>query len=167
MIEQDEQHQHRQTQDDGQRHVRFAHGEDAAEHIVVHVRGHARGAGDDQDADGEGGGAHGGDGRVAVPAGVVRHPQQQKRRQNNYRDGEPQRRHTQGHGDGQCAEGNVAQAVADHGVPFQHQGHAQQSGAQAHQHTGDQRPLHEGEGKHGENIHGSTSRKRRPWGEAR
>ena len=73
--------------------------------------------------------------------GWLGHPQQEERRQNDHRDGEVQRRHPQRHGDGQRTEGDVAQAVADHGVPLQHQRNAQQRGAQAHQHTGDQRPV--------------------------
>ena len=66
------------------------------------------------------------------------------------------------------AKGDMAEAVADHGVPLQHQGHPQQGGAQVHQHTGDEGSLHKGIRKHLQKIHdSSSSRKRRPWGLAR
>ena len=73
----------------------------------------------------------------------------------------------QGHGDGQGAEGDVAEAIADHGVPLQYQGDPQQRGAEAYQRPGDQGPLHKGIGQHQGQAHSSTSRNRRPWGEAR
>ena len=148
MVEQHEQGQHRKGQYRRQGHIRPRHGQDAAEHVVVHIRGHAAGAGDDDDADGQGRRTHDGNGRVAVPAGIGGQPQQ-------------------GHCDGQGAEGDVAEAIADHGVPLQYQGDPQQRGAEAYQRPGDQGPLHKGIGQHQGQAHSSTSRNRRPWGEAR
>ena len=61
---------------------------------------------------------------AAVPVGMAGHPKQEKCRQNDHRNGKIQRRYPQRHGDGQRTEGDVAQAVADHGVPFQNQRNA-------------------------------------------
>lgn len=54
----------------------------------------------------------------------------------------------------------MAEAVADHGIALEHQGDAQQRGAQADQYAGDEGPLHEGIGKHLQDDHDSASRKR-------
>ena len=167
MVEQHEQGQHRKGQYRRQGHIRPRHGQDAAEHVVVHIRGHAAGAGDDDDADGQGRRTHDGDGRVAVPAGIGGQPQQEERREDHHGDGEVEGSEPQGHGDGQGAEGDVAEAIADHGVPLQYQGDSQQRGAEAYQRPGDQGPLHKGIGQHQGQAHSSTSRNRRPWGEAR
>ena len=58
----------------------------------------------------------------------------------------------------------MAQPVANHGVTLQHQGHPQKGAAKGQQRPCQQRPLHKGPGKHGQDIHHSASRKRRPWG---
>ncbi|CAN4018819.1 Ion-translocating oxidoreductase complex subunit G, partial [Dysosmobacter welbionis] len=118
VVEQHEQGQHRKGQYRRQGHIRPRHGQDAAEHVVVHIRGHAAGAGDDDDADGQGRRTHDGDGRVAVPAGIGGQPQQEERREDHHGDGEVEGSEPQGHGDGQGAEGDVAEAIADHGVPL-------------------------------------------------
>ena len=168
MVKQQIQRQHRHRQHHGQRHVALRHGQHAAEHIVVHIRGHAGGAGNHQNTDGQRRRADGGNGGVAVPMGMACHPQQEKGCQNHHGDGEVQGCNPQRHGNRQRAEGDMAQPVADHGVALQHQRDAQQRGAQAYQNPGSQCPLHKGIGKHLQNIHdSSSSRKRRPWGLAK
>ena len=124
MVKKQVQRQHRYRQDHGQGHVSLCHGQHTAEHIVVHIGGHAGGPGDHQNTDGQRRSADGGDGGITVPVRMAGHPQQEERRQNDHRNGKIQRRYPQRHGDGQRTEGDVAQAIADHGVPFQDQRNA-------------------------------------------
>ena len=148
VVKQHEQQQHRRRQSGAEGHVRPVHGQNGAEHIAVHVRGHAGGQAGDNDAGSQGRGGHHGNGGIGPHAAVFRQPQQAQGRQDHHRDGYRQRGPAAGHGDGQGPEGHMAQAVADHGIPLEHQGHPQQRRAQGHQNAHHEGPDDEGIGKH-------------------
>ena len=62
-----------------------------------------------------------------------------------------------GYGDGKCAEGHMAETVADHGVALQHQRHAQKGSAQCHQDTHHEGAEDEGIGEHFKQQHHTPS----------
>ena len=148
MVKQHVQHQHRRRHPYGQRHVGAVQRQDGAEHKAVHIGGHAGGEAGDHHTGGQGGGTDHGDGRIRAHAAPLRHPQQAQRRQYHHGDGHRQRRPAAGQRNAQCAEGHVAQSVADHGVALQHQRHAQQRRAQGDQDAHHKGPQDKGVGEH-------------------
>ena len=75
-------------------------------------------------------------------------PQQEERREDHHGDGEVEGSEPQGHGDGQGAEGDVAEAIADHGVPLQHKAYAQERSAEGYENSHNQGSLHKGIREH-------------------
>ena len=68
VVKQHEQQQYRRRQPGAEGHVRPVHGQDGAEHIAVHVRGHAGGEAGDDDACGQGRGGHHRNGGIGIIA---------------------------------------------------------------------------------------------------
>ena len=143
MIEEHKQHKNDHCHDHAQPHILFAHGKNAAEHIVIHIRIHPCRHGDHHHAHRKRTGRDQRDRRIAFDPAVPTDTEKKNSRHDNDRDRYSQRRHIQGRCDRKGTKSHMGETVADHGVPLQHKADSQEGGTQRNQRSHGKSAHHE------------------------
>ena len=148
MIEDKEKGEYSEAKDNADDEVARIDGEDAAKKVGIDVDVDTLGDGDGHDADGEGGSREEGDGGIAVDFAILAEAEDEERGENGDWDGKIDGRKTEYGSDGEGAEGDVGEAIANHGATPEYHDDAHEGSADRDNNADDECALDKGVAKH-------------------
>ena len=125
-------------------YIRAAHRQDAAKHVIGHIRIHPSGERNGKNPHGQSTAAKKRRRRIPFDAHAFLQFQKKKSRCHRDGDGDHQRVKVKGIRYRQCRKAHMGQAVTDHGVPFEDKAGPQKRSTDRDQNTNHQRTHHEG-----------------------